>query len=136
MIAAERRLEMICGSAERHAPFYMLAGAGGFTTGAGNVCPHVSLAMHAALAAGEYREGLELQKILLPIEDYRARAGDSYNVSMLKHAMRVLGQDFGEARPPQRRLSESEKAEIAALVEPILRVEKALAREVASVGLM
>ena len=135
MLAADGKLEMICGSAERHAPFYMLAGAGGFTTGAGNLCPHVSLAMHAAFAAGEYHEGLRLQRILLPIEEYRARAGDSYNVSMLKHAMTLLGQDFGDPRPPQRRLSDVEKKEITAIVEPILKAEAALERELTSVGL-
>src|SRR5262245_42716873 len=109
------RIEWICGSAERFAPFYMLAGSGGFTTGAGNLCPRLSLAMHAAFAAGEYEEGLRLQKILLPIEDYRAAAGDSYNISMLKHGMKLLDQDFGPPRAPQRQLTSAERSEIEAL---------------------
>lgn len=135
LLAAERRLEFICGSAERFAPFYMLAGAGGFTTGAGNVCPHLSLAMHAAFAAGEQQEGMRLQQILLPIEDFRARQGDSYNISMLKHAMTLLGQDFGAPRPPQRQLAPEERAEIESLLQPILTAEKELESELSGVGL-
>lgn len=123
VLADDGRLEWLCGSAERFAPFYMLAGAPGYTTGAGNLCPHLTLAMHTAFAAGQYDEGLRLQEILLPIEDYRARAGDSYNISMLKGAMKVLGQDFGPPRPPQRQLSAEEQAEIESLIRPLLAIE-------------
>jgi len=129
------RIEWLCGTAERYAPFYMLAGATGFTTGAGNLCPHLCLAMHAAFAAGEFDEGLRLQQIVLPIEDYRARDADSYNVSMLKHAMTLLGQDFQPARPPQRRLTAEECKEVEALVEPILAAETEIRQELTSVGL-
>jgi 4-hydroxy-tetrahydrodipicolinate synthase len=135
IVADGGRIEWICGTAERYAPFYMLAGATGFTTGAGNLCPHLSLAMHAAFSAGEYQEGLRLQQILLPIEDYRARSGDSYNISMLKHAMHLLGQNFGAVRPPQRRLSDSERTEINTLMKPILEAEQELAQELSGVGL-
>jgi 4-hydroxy-tetrahydrodipicolinate synthase len=129
------RIEWLCGSAERFAPFYMLAGASGYTTGAGNLCPHITLAMHAAFAVGEYAEGLRLQSLLLPIEDYRARCGDSYNISMLKHAMTLIGKDFGPPRPPQRQLTEAERAEIDVLMQPILDAEQEIAGELASVGL-
>ena len=93
--ADEHGLEWICGSAERFAPYYMLAGSGGFTSGAGNICPHLSLAMHVAFAAGDYAEGMRIQQLILPIEDYRARAGDSFNISMLKYAITLKGADFG-----------------------------------------
>lgn len=129
------RIEWLCGSAERFAPYYMLAGATGYTTGAGNLCPHLTLAMHAAFVAGEYDEGMRLQELILPIEDYRARVGDSYNISMLKHAMTLLGHDFGPPRPPQRQLTGAERREIAALMEPILAADAELAGELASVGL-
>ncbi|MEX0701601.1 MAG: dihydrodipicolinate synthase family protein [Planctomycetales bacterium] len=135
VLADGGRIEWLCGSAERFAPFYMLAGAPGFTSGAGNVCPHLALAMHAAFAAGEYEEGMRLQELILPIENYRARAGDSYNISMLKHAMRRHGLDFGEPRPPQRRLTDGERAEIDALLDPILEAERDLAGELAETGL-
>ena len=113
----------------------MLVGAGGYTTGAGNLAPHVTLAMHAAMAAGEYDEALRLQEVLLPIEDYRARAGDSYNVSMLKYAMTLVGADFGPPRAPQRQLTDGERAEIDALMAPILEVESSMRNELISVGL-
>lgn len=135
LLADGGRIEWICGSAERFAPYYMLAGSPGYTSGAGNVAPHVTLAMHAAFAAGQFSEGLRLQKVLLPIEDFRARAGDSYNISMLKQAMQVVGQDFGEPRPPQRRLTSAERDEIAKLLPPILAIEKELRAEFAKVGL-
>lgn len=129
------RIEWLCGSAERFAPYYMLAGAPGYTTGAGNLCPHLTLAMHAAFTAGEYQEGMRLQQLILPIEDYRARAGDSYNISMLKHAMTLLDQDFGPARPPQRQLTDDERTEIDAMMKPILTAEEEIQGELSSVGL-
>ncbi len=128
-------IEWLCGSAERFAPFYFLAGSHGYTTGAGNVAPHLTLAMHAAFAAGEYDEGMQYQAQLLPIEDYRAREGDSFNISMLKHAMHSLGQDFGPPRAPQRELTDGERAEIDALIEPIIAADRQIAQELASVGL-
>jgi 4-hydroxy-tetrahydrodipicolinate synthase len=135
VMADRGRLEWLCGSAERFAPFYMLVGATGYTTGAGNLAPNVTLALHAALAAGEYDEALRLQAILLPIEDYRARVGDSYNVSMLKHAMTLVGPDFGQPRPPQRQLTEAERAEIDGLMAPILEIEQSMKSELLAVGL-
>ena len=135
VLADGGRIEWLCGSAERFAPFYMLAGSNGYTTGAGNLCPHITLAMHAALAAGEFAEGLRLQEQLLPIENYRERCGDSYNISMLKHAMKLIGQDFGPPRAPQRQLTTDECAEIDAMMQPILAAEAELAGELASIGL-
>jgi 4-hydroxy-tetrahydrodipicolinate synthase len=82
--------------------------------------------MHRALAGGDYAEAMRIQRIIRPIEDYRARAGDSYNVSMLKAAAKLCGWDFGPPRPPQRRVSAAEEAEIRAVVEPILAAEAEL----------
>src|SRR6185295_6732403 len=66
--AANRgRLGLYCGTAERFAPFYKLAGATGFTSGAANLCPRLSLAMFDALAAGNYAEAMRLLAILRPI---------------------------------------------------------------------
>ncbi len=129
-VAADQHgMEWICGSAERFAPYYMLAGSGGFTSGAGNICPYLSLAMHAAFAAGDYAEGMRIQSLILPIEDYRARAGDSFNISMLKYAIKLKGADFGPPRPPQRTLTSEQEAEIRQLIEPVLEAEEALAQQ-------
>jgi 4-hydroxy-tetrahydrodipicolinate synthase len=135
VLADGGRIEWLCGSAERFAPYFLLSGGSGYTTGAGNLCPHLTLAMHAALTAGEFDEGMRLQRLILPIEDYRARDGDSYNVSMLKHAMTLVGRDFGPPRPPMRQLTSAERTEIAALMRPILAAESELSGELANVGL-
>lgn len=129
------RIEWLCGSAERFAPYYMLAGASGYTTGAGNICPHLTLAMHAAFAAGEYSEGMRWQKLILPVEDFRAREGDSYNISMLKYAISKVGGDFGAPRAPQRQLTAQDKSAIDDLLAPILAAERDLRQEAETVGL-
>ena len=128
-------VEWLCGSAERFSPYYMLAGSHGYTTGAGNICPYLTLAKHAAFTAGEYEEGMRYQAQILPIEDYRQRDGDSYNISMLKHAMTAFGEDWGDPRAPQRKLTDEEKLEIDELVKPILAAEEAIASELVESGL-
>jgi 4-hydroxy-tetrahydrodipicolinate synthase len=83
MLIDQTETQWLCGSAERFAPFFMLAGSTGYTTGAGNLCPKLTLKMHDALAAERYDEAMQLQELILPIEHYRAREGDSFNISML-----------------------------------------------------
>tara|TARA_R110002095_G_scaffold122994_1_gene106883 strand:+ start:9212 stop:10129 length:918 start_codon:yes stop_codon:yes gene_type:complete len=117
--------EWLCGSAERFAPYYMLAGATGFTSGAINVCPRLVLALHTALVEGDLTKAMSLQRLILPIEHYRARLGESYSISMLKQSMLSLGYDFGTARAPQRRLTALEREEIETLLRPILEQEAA-----------
>jgi 4-hydroxy-tetrahydrodipicolinate synthase len=124
------RLDWYCGNAERYAPFFALAGAPGYTSGAANICPRLSLAMHAALRRCDWPEALRLQQIILPIELFRARDENSYNVSFLKQAIRAHKMDFGPPRPPYRRLALEEAREIDRLLPPILEAERQL--EVAS----
>jgi 4-hydroxy-tetrahydrodipicolinate synthase len=120
------RLRVYCGTAERFAPYFHLAGAVGYTSGAGNLCPRLSLKLHDALAHENYAVAMECLRILRPIEDYRARSCDSYNISMLKAAIRLTGRDFGPPRPPQRPLTAAEEAEIRTLLEPIMAAEQGL----------
>ena len=126
VLASAGQAEWLCGSAERFAPYFMLAGAGGYTSGAGNVCPRLTLAMHAALAAGRYEEGMRLQEKMLPIEEFRGREGESFSISMLKAAMSALGADFGPARPPQRRIAPGERDAISRIVAAVLAAEAEL----------
>jgi 4-hydroxy-tetrahydrodipicolinate synthase len=121
------RIDWFCGNAERYAPYFFLAGATGYTSGAGNICPRLTLAMFHALAAGDYPEAMRLQAIINPIEHYRARDDSSYNVSFLKHAITHLGFDFGQPRPPYRQLTAHERREIDTLLPPILAAEEAMA---------
>ncbi|MFM7845817.1 MAG: dihydrodipicolinate synthase family protein [Planctomycetota bacterium] len=121
--ADQGRIDWYCGSAERFAPYFMLAGAPGYTSGAGNLVPRLTLAMHAAISAGRWEEGMRLQKMIVPIEEYRARAGNSYNITFLKYAIRHTGLDFGGPRPPNRQLTAAERAEVDALMPGILAAE-------------
>lgn len=118
--------EWLCGIAEPFAPTFMLAGATGYTSGAGNLAPRLTLAMHTALERGAYQEALRLQQQIRPIEDFRARAGSSYNISCLKYAIRFAGLDFGLPRLPQRLLTDDEVKELGGIVEALLQAEEKL----------
>ncbi len=86
------RIDWFCGSAERFAPFFMLAGATGYTSGTCNLCPNLTLAMHAACEAGDWAQALRLLEIIRPIEDYRAApALVQHLVPETRHAERRLG---------------------------------------------
>ena len=124
------RLGVYCGTAERWAPFFMLAGATGYTTGAGNLCPRLTLAMFRALKGNDYREAMRLMNLIRPIEDFRARDGDSYNISLLKHALSLKGHDVGPPRPPNRRLTAAEQDEARRMLGPILAAEAELVPQV------
>jgi 4-hydroxy-tetrahydrodipicolinate synthase len=124
--ASEGACVWLCGSAERFAPYFMLAGCGGYTSGAGNLCPRLTLAMHAAFSSGNTPEVFRLQRLILPIEEYRAREGESFGISMLKYGLSLMNKDFGDPRPPQRRLTAEERAEIRSLVRTIAAAEARL----------
>ncbi len=131
VVAADKgRIDWYCGSAERYAPYFFLGGAVGYTSGAGNICPKLTLAMHAALTRGDWSEAMRIQRIILPIEHYRARDENSYNVSFLKYAITHSGLDFGQPRPPYRRLTDDERTEIDQLLAPILAAEADVVEQV------
>ena len=113
----------------------MLAGSTGYTSGAGNLCPRLTLAMFDALSTGMYGEAMKLQEMILPIEHYRAREGDSFNITMLKHGLKLTGLDFGPPRPPGRILTAEEEQEIEELLEPIFEAENKLGEEMLIAGL-
>jgi len=124
--AAGGRLGLYCGTAERFAPFFMLAGATGYTSGAGCLAPRLTLALHAALRAGDYAAGMRLVRAIRPVEDARARDGDSYNISLVKCGLEAAGHPFGPPRPPQRQLTADEKADFLLRLRPVLAAEAAL----------
>ncbi len=129
VVADDGRIDWFCGSAERYAPYFFLAGATGYTSGAGNLCPRLTLAMFGALKSADYAEAMRIQTIINPIEYYRARDESSYNISFLKHGIKKTGLDFGEPRPPYRGLTDDERAEIDTILEPILTAEKSMTKE-------
>ncbi|WP_342241620.1 dihydrodipicolinate synthase family protein [Inquilinus sp. OTU3971] len=90
----------VCGLAEGWAaPFYAL-GARGFTSGLVNVDPARSLAIHAALEAGDYAKARALVSEIARFETLRTRYGNGANVTVVKEALGLLGFPAGAVRLP------------------------------------
>ncbi len=105
-----------CGTAERFAPFFHVAGAKGFTSGLCNFAPKVTKKMYNALKAGDYSEAMKVQKMITPLEELREGRGKANNVPVVKAAMDNLGLRGGLCRPPIHKLSDEERdATIAAI---------------------
>jgi 4-hydroxy-tetrahydrodipicolinate synthase len=117
------QLGLYCGTAERWAAYFMLAGATGYTSGTGCVAPATTLALHRSLGAGQFAEAMRLLAILRPLENYRAKDGESFNIAAIKYATSLRGTDFGPCRPPQRQLNDKDRAEIRVIVETLLAAE-------------
>jgi 4-hydroxy-tetrahydrodipicolinate synthase len=113
----ETDVTWVCGLAESWAaPFHAL-GARGFTSGLVNVAPQRSLAIHAALDAGDYQQARRLVDQIAPFESMRARHGGGSNVTVVKEAMAMLGLPVGPVRSPGLvRLDDRERAELEAIL--------------------
>jgi 4-hydroxy-tetrahydrodipicolinate synthase len=98
------------------APYFWLAGARGFTSGLANVRPDLSLALLACLRAGDYNGAMRLWATIKPFEDLRARWNNGNNVAVVKEALAQLGYCQRAVRPPLSGLSESEQAEVGAIL--------------------
>ena len=92
------------GLAETWAPPLYAVGARGFTSGLINVWPEHSVAIHAALDRGDYVEAQRLIAIMSVFEDIRAEELGGTNVTTVKAALRLMGEDCGPARPPSAAL--------------------------------
>jgi 4-hydroxy-tetrahydrodipicolinate synthase len=90
----------VCGLAETWAPPMYAVGARGFTSGLINVWPEHSVRIHAALAGGDYSAAQRLIGIMAGFEDIRAEELGGTNVTTVKAALRLMGEDVGPARPP------------------------------------
>jgi 4-hydroxy-tetrahydrodipicolinate synthase len=88
------------GLAETWAPPLYAVGARGFTSGLINVWPEHSVAIHAALDAGDYVKANDLIRIMLDFEEIRAEEQNGTNVTAVKAALRLQGLDCGPTRPP------------------------------------
>ncbi|NKN35280.1 dihydrodipicolinate synthase family protein [Agrobacterium sp. a22-2] len=88
------------GLAEVWAPAFYAVGARGFTSGLINVWPERSVAIHAALEAGDYREANRLIAGMKAFEEIRAEELNGTNVTGVKAALAVIGHDCGATRPP------------------------------------
>lgn len=97
---ADPRIVWVGGLAETWAPPLCAVGARGFTSGLINVWPEHSVAIHAALDKGDYTTAMSLIGKMNVFEELRAEEGNGTNVSVVKAALQLLGNDCGHVRPP------------------------------------
>ena len=98
--AAPKDIVWVGGLAEVWAPPLYAVGARGFTSGLINVWPERSVAIHAALDAGDYGEANRLIAGMRAFEDIRAEEHNGTNFTGVKAALMAIGQDCGPTRPP------------------------------------
>jgi 4-hydroxy-tetrahydrodipicolinate synthase len=106
------------GLAETWAPPLYAVGARGFTSGLINVWPEHSVAIHAALEAGDFRRANELIAVMLAFEEIRAEEQNGTNVTAVKAALQLMGEDCGPTRPPSAwPLTDAQTARLRTLLE-------------------
>ena len=115
-VLGDERLVWSCGLAEGWAPYFWLSGARGFTSGLATVAPEQSLALLAALKAGDFAQAMAIWRRLRPFEEMRARRANALNVSVVKEALAQLGLCRPDVRPPITPLTEAERAEVGTIL--------------------
>lgn len=98
--ACDPALIWVGGLAEVWAPALYAVGARGFTSGLINLWPERSLAIHAALEAGDYAAANRLIAGMRAFEEIRAEEMGGTNVTCVKAALRATALDCGPTRPP------------------------------------
>lgn len=98
--ACDPDIVWVGGLAETWAPAFYAVGARGFTSGLINVWPERSMAIHAALEAGDYAKARGLIRDMSAFEEVRAEEMNGTNVTGVKAALKLLGDDCGATRPP------------------------------------
>ena len=98
--ACDPSITWVGGLAEIWAPVFYAVGARGFTSGLVNVWPERSMAIHAALEAGDYQQANRLIAGMRAFEEIRAEEMNGTNVTGVKAALMAMGQDCGPTRPP------------------------------------
>ncbi|WP_410218043.1 dihydrodipicolinate synthase family protein [Paracoccus sp. (in: a-proteobacteria)] len=98
--ACDPSIVWVGGLAEVWAPTFYAVGARGFTSGLINVWPEHSVAIHAALEAGDYQGANRLIDRMRVFEDIRAQEMNGTNVTGVKAALIAQGLDCGPTRAP------------------------------------
>jgi 4-hydroxy-tetrahydrodipicolinate synthase len=114
---ADADIVWVGGLAEVWAPPLCAVGARGFTSGLINVWPEHSVAIHAALEAGDYPRAMQLINVMAGFEAIRAEEQNGTNVTGVKAALQLMGNDCGSTRPPSAwPLTERQLAELRRLM--------------------
>jgi len=115
--ACDPAIVWVGGLAEIWAPAFYAVGARGFTSGLINVWPERSLAIHAALEAGDFAQANALIAGMKAFEEIRAEEMNGTNVTGVKAALLALGRDCGPTRPPSAwPLTGSQQAKLDAFI--------------------
>lgn len=110
----------VCGLAEGWAPPFYAMGARGFTSGLINVFPKLSLAIHAALEAGDYARARKLIAPIAGFEALRTKYLNGANVTVVKEALGFMGEPCGPVRlPGLEALNEDERTSLRSIVEHV-----------------
>lgn len=116
--ATDPGIVWVGGLAEVWAPPLYAVGARGFTSGLINVWPERSVAIHAALEAGDYARARGLIDGMKAFEALRAQELNGTNVTGVKAALHLLGHDCGATRPPSAwPLTDVQRANLAEFLE-------------------
>ena len=115
--ACDPQIVWVGGLAEVWAPPLYAVGARGFTSGLINVWPERSVAIHAALEAGDYPRAMQLIDGMAEFEAIRAEEMNGTNVTGVKAALQMLGHDCGPTRPPSAwPLTDQQRARLEAMI--------------------
>lgn len=115
----------VCGLAEGWAPAFYAMGARGFTSGLVNVFPQRSHAIHRALETGNYAEARRLIDAIAGFEAMRTKYANGANVTVVKEALGILGEDVGPVRRPGlEALNDEERAALRVIVESVAQAER------------
>lgn len=106
----------ICGTADRWAPYFWLAGARGFTSGLAAFAPRKSLALFAALRQSNFDKAMRIVAELAPFEELRQRHYGANNVPAVKEAMRQMHIGTVTVRDPLQELSAEEQDEVTQIL--------------------
>ncbi|MBR9766294.1 MAG: dihydrodipicolinate synthase family protein [Rhodobacteraceae bacterium] len=116
--ACDPSIVWVGGLAEVWAPVFYAVGARGFTSGLINIWPERSLAIHAALEAGDYATANALIAEMRPFEDIRAEELNGTNVTGVKAALQATGLDCGGTRAPSAwPLTEAQQGKMSRFLE-------------------
>ena len=92
--AVNGRVPIITGGGENMAPYYYLAGAGGFTTGMANLTLPTSIQMHNAGMRRRWKAAMDLRDWFEPLTSLRGELG----TPMLKAGLEMMGLAGGPTR--------------------------------------
>lgn len=103
----------VCGTAERWAPFFALAGAHGFSSGLANVMPRETLELRNALRSEDWGLAMKMRAELTPLEELRQNNWAGNNVPVIKEGLRLVGLDTGTVREPLGDLDNGDKTVVS-----------------------